>query len=257
MSSGAESSEESSEDEFDFDLPPPAAPPPPPEEPTWSHEEASQEFAPSSTAAAETTDNTSDMLPLKTSTRTKRRTKTRRRSSVMELVGQFKRGSFAEEDAAKKREEEARKITQEELAQLAPSTSPRYSTNASGSPTEAGAGVDTGETHHQSGAGQDTFNTAPGMRNTNTAYMMGGSTATSGNIETEKETRRRSYAPAESPWKQMRDPSTGHSYWWNSKTQESSWTDPNTTASTTPTTSTTSTTPTAATHTAPTSSASD
>lgn len=217
----------SSEEEFDFDLPPPSVPPPPPppaaEGPSVSKwlSEGEKFFTegertgtnlpenlpeqltpppppPPSNSSSSPASSVQVTMPVVTETPTlptkNRRSKTRRRSSVMDIVGQFRRGSDSLKSSSLSKEREARKQRQTELAQLAPSDSPNPSPRSS--------------------PRSPTVNSAPGMREGNRNFMMG---TVSPRINED----------VISEWKEMQDPTSGHPYWWNSKTQESTWKNPN------------------------------
>ena len=254
LQSADESSSSSEEDEFDLPPPPSLPPPPPAHEPSdqkkkkismwldgdhseWLDEGIIQQekrpndddftlqaaAAPASSSASlassASSSSPSSAAPT-TSTKTTRtsqnkRTRTRRRSSVMDLVGQFRRGSLEQQRASKLREEEARKHMETELSEIAPSTT---------SPSPSSVLV----LQKEKAETNDNINAVPGRTSARKSDMLASRTSAGSNSTTQH--RRTSYVP-ESPtspteWQEMTDPGSGHSYWYNTRTQESSWTKP-------------------------------
>ena len=125
----------------------------------------------------------------------------------MELVGQFKRGSYTNKGGTKQKNEEAHKRIQDELDALKPSHSPHISPDAS---------------PH---ASIDTPNQPPGMRQGNKNNMLGVATPTAptATIESKNDATETAHT---TDWQEMSDPASGHPYWYNAATKVSSWTDP-------------------------------
>ena len=223
--------DDDTDDDDGFDLPPPpmSPPPPPVEEPSedkrrnlsvWlEHEQdsfavadetmnealnSSELFTQTTTTTTTTSSDSGSSRrgftrsmtaeePLRTGSLVPKKKKTRRRSSVMDLVNQFRRGSIDQMKQSKDRQDQAKKKMGEELAQIAPSLSPRPSLGSPTSPRSDDDASHAVSEHHLA----------------------------------------LSFVPPESPeeksgieWKEMKDPSTGHTYWWNVKTRESSWSNP-------------------------------
>ena len=119
----------------------------------------------------------------------------RRRSSVMDLVNAFRRGSL--EQTKKKQEElaEMHKQRMTELAEIMPSVEMSVSSNLDKSSDALDAEMDFRSTSHQKSSTH----------------------------------RRKSFAPelsADEAWQMLSDPKSGKTYWWNPATQKSQWTNP-------------------------------